>query len=67
VAAVRKKVSTTTHIGAEQLEALRMLSVRTHVPEYIRQGVDEILKRYEYVFDDGWRLFQKGADHGPRS
>lgn len=41
-----KKVSTTVYITKEQLEKLKLLHARTKVPvaEYIRQGIDLILK-----------------------
>mgnify|MGYP002844696172 CR=1 FL=1 len=43
-----KKVSTTVYLTPEQLEALKQLSERTRVPvaEYIREGVDLVLKKH---------------------
>ncbi len=44
-----KKVSTTVYITQEQSEKLKTLHARTKVPvaEYIRQGIDLILKENE--------------------
>ena len=44
-----KKVSTTVYITQEQAEKLKQLHARTKVPvaEYIRQGIDLILKENE--------------------
>ena len=45
----RKKLSTTVYITPEQDERLKMLNERTKVPvaEYIRQGIELILEKYE--------------------
>lgn len=45
----RKKVSTTVYITAEQDARLKALNQATKVPvaEYIRQGIDLVLARYE--------------------
>lgn len=45
----RKKVSTTVYITAEQSEQLKQLNLKTKVPvaEYIREGIDLVLERYE--------------------
>ncbi|HBQ20566.1 MAG: transcriptional regulator [Deltaproteobacteria bacterium GWA2_38_16] len=42
----RKKISTTVYITEEQNEKLKLLHSKTKVPiaEYIRQGIDLILK-----------------------
>jgi hypothetical protein len=42
------KVPVTAYLEPEQLEALRALSLRTHVPqvEYLRQGLNLILKAH---------------------
>lgn len=47
----RKKVSTTVYITPEQNERLKALHDRTKVPvaEYIRQGIDLILRQHEDV------------------
>lgn len=45
----RKKVSTTIYIEPEQLDLLKILNERTKVPmaEYIREGIDLVLKRHQ--------------------
>ena len=45
----RKKVSTTVYITPEQDVLLKQLHARTKVPvaEYIRQGIDLILEKYQ--------------------
>lgn len=45
----RRKVTTTVYITPEQDELLKVLHERTKVPvaEYIREGIDMVLKRYE--------------------
>lgn len=42
----RKKISTTIYITEEQNQRLKLLNERTKVPvaEYIRQGIDMVLK-----------------------
>jgi hypothetical protein len=47
VKVARRKVSTTIYITPEQDELLKALNARTKVPvaEYIRQGIDLILKQ----------------------
>jgi Ribbon-helix-helix domain len=47
----RKKVSTTIYITPEQAERLKLLHERTKVPisVYVREGIDMMLKHYEYV------------------
>jgi hypothetical protein len=44
----RKKISTTVYITPEQDEQLKLLHEKTKVPvaEYIRQGIDLVLKQY---------------------
>ena len=69
----RRKVSTTIYITEEQNEALKRLNEHTKVPvaEYIRQGIDLILQRYQeamspqrqLVFDDLLRR-KEGASPG---
>lgn len=46
----RKKVSTTVYLTTEQDETLKRLSGITKVPvaEYVRQGIDLILKANEH-------------------
>lgn len=45
----RKKISTTVYITPEQDVRLKELHERTKVPvaEYIRQGIDLVLEKYE--------------------
>ena len=45
----RKKISTTVYITPEQNVRLKQLHERTKVPvaEYIRQGIDLVLEKYE--------------------
>lgn len=45
----RKKVSTTVYITEEQNELLKQLNEKTKVPiaEFIRQGIDLIIKKYQ--------------------
>lgn len=45
----RKKVSTTVYITPEQDVLLKQLHARTKVPvaEYIRQGIDLVLEKYQ--------------------
>lgn len=46
----RKKISTTVYITEEQIELLRKLNEKTKVPvaEFIRQGINLILEKYEH-------------------
>lgn len=46
----RKKISTTVYMTEEQCEKLKLLNQRTKVPvaEYIRQGIDLVLKLYRH-------------------
>jgi hypothetical protein len=46
LAEVEKKISTTVYITKSQAEKLKQLHERTKVPvaEYIRQGIDLVLK-----------------------
>ena len=45
---VGRKVCTTIYLEAEQVAALKRLKARTRVPvsAYIREGIDEVLRRY---------------------
>lgn len=45
----RRKVSTTVYLDKRQSDQLRALREKTKVPvaEYIRQGIDTILKVYD--------------------
>jgi predicted DNA-binding protein len=46
---MRKKISTTVYITQEQSEQLKLLHKKTKVPvaEYIREGIDLVLHRYQ--------------------
>ncbi len=46
-----KKQTTTVYLEVDQLERLKALSGHTKVPmaEYIRQGVDLVMKKYSAV------------------
>lgn len=48
---MRKKITTTIYITPEQNEQLKTLHERTKVPiaEYIRQGIDWILKKNQKI------------------
>ena len=45
----RKKISTTVYITPEQNELLKVLNQKTKVPiaEYIREGIDMVLEKYQ--------------------
>jgi hypothetical protein len=45
----RKKITTTVYITPEQDELLKLLNQKTKVPvaEYIRQGIDLVLNKYQ--------------------
>jgi predicted DNA-binding protein len=55
----RKKISTTVYITPEQDERLKKLHERTKVPvaEYIRQGIDMVLEKYEHHLPGQQSLF----------
>ncbi len=46
----RKKISTTVYITPEQNALLKVLNQKTKVPiaEYIREGIDMVLKQYRH-------------------
>lgn len=50
VAVSRKKMSTTVYITPEQNDRLKLLNEKTKVPvaEYIRQGIELVLAKYEH-------------------
>lgn len=45
----RKKISTTIYITEDQNDKLKLLNKKTKVPvaEYIRQGIDMVLDKYQ--------------------
>jgi hypothetical protein len=64
----RKKISTTVYITPEQDIRLKELHDRTKVPvaEYIRQGIDLVLRHYQEKLPGQRRLFDAGTDPLPR-
>ena len=58
----RKKISTTVYITPEQDERLKELHDRTKVPvaEYIRQGIDLVLQKYQDQLPGQQSLFDVG-------
>ena len=54
----RKKISTTIYITPEQNELLKVLNQKTKVPvaEYIRQGIDLVLEKYNRELPGQTRL-----------
>lgn len=58
---MRKKVTTTIYITAEQNERLKTLHDRTKVPvaEYIRQGIDLVLKQHSAILPRQLSLYEK--------
>ena len=59
-AMARKKISTTIYITPEQNEQLKQLNAKTRVPvaEYIRQGIEMVLKKYEEHLPGQQSLFE---------
>ncbi len=57
---MRKKVTTTIYITKEQNEQLKTLNERTKVPvaEYIRQGIDLILKKNQTILPHQLSLYE---------
>ncbi len=57
---MRRKVTTTVYITPEQNEQLKALHDRTKVPiaEFIRQGIDLILKRNHAVLPRQLSLYE---------
>jgi len=56
----RKKISTTVYITPEQDALLKQLNAKTKVPvaEYIRQGIEMVLKKYEEHLPGQQSLFE---------
>ncbi|NCN28657.1 ribbon-helix-helix domain-containing protein [bacterium] len=56
----RKKISTTVYLTERQVEALKELHQRTRVPvaEYIRMGIDLVLKNHEEALPGQMSLFE---------
>ncbi len=57
----RKKISTTVYITPEQDAALKQLNAKTKVPvaEYIRQGIELVLKEYKDQLPGQQSLFDR--------
>lgn len=57
---MRKKITTTVYITAQQSEQLKTLHKRTKVPvaEYIRQGIDLVLKQNQSVLPQQLSLYE---------
>lgn len=57
----RNKVSKTVYITLEQEEDLRRLSEKTRVPqsEYIREGIEIALKKYQHVIKSGKKVTEE--------
>ena len=49
-----KKLTTTVYITEKQQAQLKELNERTHIPvaEFIRQGIDLILKKHENILSE---------------
>ena len=58
---MRKKVTTTIYITHEQNDQLKALHERTQVPvaEYIRQGIDIILKKNQAILPRQLSLYDE--------
>jgi hypothetical protein len=56
----RKKISTTVYLTEEQVDALKELHQRTRVPiaEYIRLGIDMVLKQHRESLPGQISLFE---------
>lgn len=57
-----KKISKTVYITPEQDEALKKLYEKTKVPqsEYIREGIELALKKYQHVIGNGKKKVMEG-------
>jgi len=60
----RKKISTTVYLTEEQVVALKELHARTRVPisEYIRDGIDMILRKHSHQLPGQTSLFDEFAE-----
>ena len=58
---MRKKVTTTIYSAPEQSEQLKVLHDRTKVPvaEYIRQGIDLVLKKNQILLPRQLSLYER--------
>lgn len=57
-----KKVSTTVYITVEQKDKLKALSKKTKVPvaEYIREGIDLVIRKNEHLLPGQMKLLDGG-------
>ncbi|HEX3036139.1 MAG TPA: ribbon-helix-helix domain-containing protein [Thermodesulfobacteriota bacterium] len=57
-----KKISKTVYITPEQDEALKKLQEKTKVPqsEYIREGIELALKKYQQVIENRKKKAMEG-------
>ena len=62
----RKKISTTVYITPEQDARLKALHQRTKVPvaEYIRQGIELVLEKYDHHLPGQQKLFNLNPPAG---
>ena len=67
-AMARKKISTTIYITPEQNDQLKLLNAKTRVPvaEYIRQGIELVLEKYEEHLPGQRNLFDFRTTHNPK-
>ena len=63
-----KKISTTVYITQEQNSHLKVLSQKTKVPiaEYIREGIDLVLERYQHELPGQLSLLQEDESEPER-
>jgi predicted DNA-binding protein len=61
----RKKISTTVYITPEQNDLLKVLNQKTKVPiaEYIREGIDMVLDKYQNQLPGQLSLLGDEADN----
>ena len=64
---MRRKITTTIYITPEQSEQLKALHQRTRVPiaEYIREGIDLILKKNRPILPHQLSLYEMGSKEHP--
>ena len=64
----RRKVTTTVYNTPEQDELLKVLHERTKVPvaEYIREGIDMVLKKHEHLLPGQQMMLPLGFKGEPK-
>lgn len=62
----RRKVPVTIYLTREQVDALAKLNAETRVPQanYIREGIDAVLEKYEAVWQPAVERAAEGGDDG---